>query len=31
MHQVNIEDAKTHLPDLIDAAMNGEEVVIAKR
>ena len=30
MHQVNIEDAKTHLPDLIDAAVNGEEVVIAK-
>ncbi len=30
MHQVNIEDAKSHLPDLIDAAVNGEEVVIAK-
>jgi prevent-host-death family protein len=30
MHQVNIEDAKTHLPDLIDAAVNGEEVVITK-
>jgi antitoxin (DNA-binding transcriptional repressor) of toxin-antitoxin stability system len=30
MHQVNIEDARTHLPDLIDAAVNGEEVVIAK-
>ena len=30
MHQVNIEEAKTHLPDLIDAAVNGEEVVIAK-
>jgi antitoxin (DNA-binding transcriptional repressor) of toxin-antitoxin stability system len=30
MHQVNIEEAKTHLLDLIDAAVNGEEVVIAK-
>lgn len=30
MHQVNVEEAKTHLPDLIDAAVNGEEVVIAK-
>jgi len=30
MQQVNIEEAKTHLPDLIDAAINGEEVVIAK-
>jgi antitoxin (DNA-binding transcriptional repressor) of toxin-antitoxin stability system len=30
MHEVNIEEAKTHLHDLIDAAVNGEEVVIAK-
>lgn len=30
MHQINIEDAKTNLHDLIDAAVNGEEVVIAK-
>jgi antitoxin (DNA-binding transcriptional repressor) of toxin-antitoxin stability system len=30
MHQVNIEDAKSNLPDLIDAAVNGEEIVIAK-
>jgi len=30
MHQINIEDAKSNLPDLIDAAINGEEVVIAK-
>jgi antitoxin (DNA-binding transcriptional repressor) of toxin-antitoxin stability system len=30
MHQVDIEEAKTHLPDLIDAAVNGEEVIIAK-
>ena len=30
MHQVNIEEAKTHLPDLIEAAVHGEEIVIAK-
>lgn len=30
MQQVNIEEAKAHLPDLIDAAVNGEEVIIAK-
>ena len=30
MHQVTIEEAKKSLPDLIDAAVNGEEVVIAK-
>ena len=30
MHQVNIEEAKDHLPDLIDAAVNGEEIVITK-
>ncbi len=30
MHQVNIEEAKSNLPDLIDAAVNGEEVIIAK-
>lgn len=30
MHQVDIEEAKTHLPELIDAAVNGEEVVIAR-
>jgi antitoxin (DNA-binding transcriptional repressor) of toxin-antitoxin stability system len=30
MHEVNIEEAKTNLPELIDAAVNGEEVVIAK-
>ena len=30
MHQVNIEDAKDHLPDLIDAAVKGEEIVITK-
>ena len=30
MHHINIDEAKTNLPDLIDAAINGEEVVIAK-
>lgn len=30
MHQINIEEAKSNLPDLIDAAINGEEIVIAK-
>jgi antitoxin (DNA-binding transcriptional repressor) of toxin-antitoxin stability system len=30
MHQVTVEEAKSHLPELIDAAVNGEEVVIAK-
>ncbi|HLL76713.1 MAG TPA: DUF2281 domain-containing protein [Pyrinomonadaceae bacterium] len=30
MHQVNVEEAQTHLPDLIDAAVNCEEIIIAK-
>ena len=30
MHQVSVEEAKTSLHDLVDAAVNGEEVVIAK-
>ena len=30
MHQVSIEEAKTRLPDLIEAAVSGDEVVIAK-
>lgn len=30
MHQVTIEEAKDHLPDLIDAAVKGEEIVITK-
>jgi antitoxin (DNA-binding transcriptional repressor) of toxin-antitoxin stability system len=30
MHQVNLEEAKTKLHDLIDAAVGGEEVIIAK-
>jgi antitoxin (DNA-binding transcriptional repressor) of toxin-antitoxin stability system len=30
MHQIDVEEAKSNLPDLIDAAINGEEVVIAK-
>jgi hypothetical protein len=28
MHQVDMEEAKTHLPDLIEAAIRGIEVVI---
>jgi antitoxin (DNA-binding transcriptional repressor) of toxin-antitoxin stability system len=30
MHQVKVEEAITQLPDLIDAAVNGEEIIIAK-
>ena len=30
MQQVTIHAAKTHLSRLIEAAMNGEEIVIAK-
>jgi len=30
MSLVNIEQAKTQLPELIEAAVSGEEVVIAK-
>lgn len=30
MHQVSLEEAKTQLPDLIDAAVGGEEIIIAK-
>jgi antitoxin (DNA-binding transcriptional repressor) of toxin-antitoxin stability system len=30
MQQVTIDEAKAHLPDLIEAALNGVEVVIAK-
>jgi antitoxin (DNA-binding transcriptional repressor) of toxin-antitoxin stability system len=30
MHQINIDEARSNLPDLIDAAINGEEIVIAK-
>lgn len=30
MHQVSVEEAKTNLHDLVDAAVNGEEVFIAK-
>ena len=30
LHQINIDEAKSNLPDLIDAAINGEEIVIAK-
>lgn len=31
MHQVTIHEAKTHLSKLIQEALSGEEVVIAKR
>ncbi len=30
MQQVNLDEAKTHLTDLIEAAIKGEEVVITK-
>jgi prevent-host-death family protein len=30
MHQVDIEEAKKHLSDLIEAAVKGEEIIIAK-
>ena len=30
MHEITVENAKSNLPDLIDAAINGEEVVITK-
>ena len=30
MHQVNIEEAKDHLPELIDAAVKGEQIIISK-
>jgi antitoxin (DNA-binding transcriptional repressor) of toxin-antitoxin stability system len=30
MQQVTIDEAKAHLPDLIEAALNGVEVVIEK-
>ena len=30
MQQVNVEEAKAQLPDLIDAAVRGEEVLITK-
>lgn len=30
MHQVSIEEAQTTLPDLIEAAVGGDEVRIAK-
>ncbi len=30
MHQVSIEEARTTLPDLIEAAVGGDEVLIAK-
>jgi prevent-host-death family protein len=30
MQPVNIHDAKTHFSRLVDAAANGEEIIIAK-
>jgi prevent-host-death family protein len=30
MHQVSLEEAKIQLHDLIDAAVGGEEIIIAK-
>jgi len=30
MHKVNIHQAKTHLSKLVDSAMHGEEIIIAK-
>jgi antitoxin (DNA-binding transcriptional repressor) of toxin-antitoxin stability system len=30
MHQVSVEEAKANLDDLVDAAVSGEEVVIAR-
>ena len=30
MHQVDIEEAKAHLLDLVEAAMSGIEVVLTK-
>lgn len=30
MHHVNIHEAKTHFSKLVDAAMAGKEIVIAK-
>ena len=30
MHQYNLYEAKTHLSQLVQAALNGEEVLIAR-
>ena len=30
MQQINLDEASKHLPDLIEAALRGEEIVIAK-
>ena len=30
MYEVSLEDAKKQLPDLIDAAVEGKEIIIAK-
>ena len=31
MKPINVADAKARLPELIDAALKGEEVIIARR
>lgn len=30
MNQISLEEARIHLPELIDAALKGEDVLIAK-
>lgn len=30
LQQVELNEAKAHLPDLVEAAQNGEEVIITK-
>ena len=30
MQQINLAEASKHLPDLIEAAINGEEIIITK-
>ncbi|MBD1907977.1 type II toxin-antitoxin system Phd/YefM family antitoxin [Funiculus sociatus GB2-A5] len=30
MQQINLDEASKHLPDLIEAALRGEEIVITK-
>jgi prevent-host-death family protein len=30
MHQIDLNEAKSHLPDLIEEAANGEEIIITK-
>ncbi len=30
MHQIDLKEAKTHLSDLLEEAINGQEVIILK-